>query len=223
MHHEDLIPMTESKHLICAAMVNNVVKSLRYELRAGDEVRMIDISHEIGLKIYESTVLFIFSKAVREVCPNQSIDIKYSLGGGIYCEFEDGTAMRAHETAKIKEKMNQIVEADIVIKKHRMTTHEADKTIAACSANKTSTARFVNSKFINLYEIEGYFGYFYTKMLGKTGLAQHFDVIAESPGCVVMSLIPLRWINLRPISRSPIFSGNFKATAVGASIWMLWM
>ncbi len=187
---EDLIPLTDSKHMICAAFVNNVVKSLRYRLKAGDDVRMIDISHEIGLKIYESTVLFIFSKALRDVCPNRDADVKYSLGGGIYCEYEDGAVMDAQDVAKIKDRMRAIVGHDAAIKKHRLTTHEADKAIASCRANKTGTARFVNSKFINLYEIEGYFGYFYTKMLGKTGLARHFDIVSEPPGCVLMSIDP---------------------------------
>lgn len=187
---EELIPLTSTKYMICAAFVNNVVKSLHYMLKAGDEVRMIDLSHEIGLKIYESTVLFIFSKAVREVFPEQDIDVKYSLGGGIYCELEDGSAMRETDVENIRKVMRRIVDKNDTVKKHRFTTYQADKTIAACRANKTSTARFINSKFINLYEIDGYYGYFYTKMLGKTGLAAQFDIISEPPGCVLMSIDP---------------------------------
>ena len=66
---KELLSLEKNVHMICAAFVNNVVKSLQYTLSEGDEVRFIDIKHEVGYKIYENTTLFIFSKALHDVCP----------------------------------------------------------------------------------------------------------------------------------------------------------
>ncbi len=185
---KELLSLEKNVHMICAAFVNNVVKSLQYTLSEGDEVRFIDIKHEVGYKIYENTTLFIFSKALHDVCPGKDVDVKYSLGGGIYCEFDNGLPITKNDIKNIKERMQSIIDAKIPVKKHRLTTRQADRALNYNKANKTSTERFVNSKFINLYEIDGYFGYFYTKMLDNTGMAEYFDVIEQYPGCVVMSI-----------------------------------
>ena len=60
---KELIPLSARTELVCGAYVNNIVKSLEFSVKNGDDVRMIDVRDEVGMRIYFSTLLLIFSKA----------------------------------------------------------------------------------------------------------------------------------------------------------------
>lgn len=122
---KELIPLSARTELVCGAYVNNIVKSLEFSVKNGDDVRMIDVRDEVGMRIYFSTLLLIFSKATHNVFPEKEISISYSLGGGIYCEFKNREPMTVETIETIKQEMNSIISREIAVQKLKIPWREA--------------------------------------------------------------------------------------------------
>lgn len=187
---EDIINLTDNTYfLICGAFVNHEINSLKHQVSANQEITLIDITTEAGMRIYISTLLLIFSKAANSAFPDKEMSISYSLGGGIFCEFKDHTVMSGGDVQKIKEQMKQIIEKKINIKKHKIPWEEAYLFMRHHKMNSSTEPDlmlYVHAAQISLYEIDDFYGYYYSKVLSKTSDIYSFDLIPFNPGCVIL-------------------------------------
>ncbi|MFA0816279.1 MAG: nucleoside kinase [Anaerofustis sp.] len=186
----DLIPYSGRSHLICGAYVNNIIKSLEFGIKQEDSVRLIDITDEVGMRIYFSTLLLIFSKAAHTVFPEKEISISYSLGGGIYCEFKNREPMTQEMIDSIRKEMAAIIERDIPLKKLKIPWREAYLFMRhhkISSATNPDLMVYVHAREITLYEMDDFYGYYYSKMLLNSKDVYLFDLIKNDPGCVIMA------------------------------------
>jgi uridine kinase len=185
----DYVPESDKRFQICGALVNNTIKSLEYELENEDNVTLFDITTEIGYRIYESTLLLVLECAVSILYPERSLMTSYSLGGGIFCKFRDEPKMDPETVEKIKGKMQELIESDLVIHKIKMPLEEA-KAFARQKKFITSTELLEFCEFdrITFYELMGYYGYYHAKTLSKTGDIKDFDLIVYEPGFVLIGV-----------------------------------
>ena len=187
---KELVPLSSSNELVCGAYVNNLVKSLQFSVKNGDVIRLIDIRDEVGMRIYFSTLLLIFSKATHNVFPDKEMSISYSLGGGIYCEFKNREPMTVETIGMIKNEMNSIISREIAVKKIKIPWREAYLFMRhhkVSSATNPDLMVYVHAHEITLYEMDEFYGYYYSKMLTNSKDIYLFDIVTNEPGCVIMA------------------------------------
>jgi len=104
----------EMKNPILGAMVNNVLEELDFLVFHPISVQFIDITHPDGMRMYVRGLSFILYKAVHELFPEAHLRIDHSIAKGIYCKITaPNNDLSIEDVAKIKHRMQEIVDADI--------------------------------------------------------------------------------------------------------------
>lgn len=115
-----------SEHPVIAAIFNNEYVNLDYEVEEDGTIKLVDISEKQGMKIYRRTLIYILSKAIRNLDLDYNIIVDHQLYNATFCEVE-GKEILEDDLKKINEEMRRIIKKDIPIKKVIMTRDEAKK------------------------------------------------------------------------------------------------
>ena len=142
----------------------------------------------IGYKIYNRTLQFIFIKASLDLFPSSAITIEHSIGEGVFGEIHKEEALTKEDLKKIKERMIELINSDIPIKKIKKKREEAIEIFKEYGMeDKVSLLNHVSFENVSLYELDGRYDYFYGQMAFSTGVIKAFDLIYYDPGFVLMS------------------------------------
>jgi len=181
----------ESDHLIVAAQVNNELQELTYELSEPAKVKFLDFTAEIGMRIYVRSLSFVFIRAVREVLPHCStVTIEHSLAKGLYCEIKSKT-LSIDIIKTIEARMREIIEADELIEKRKITKDEAidifqkDKQI-----DKVRMLKYLSKPEGSIYKCGWLYDFFYGPLVPSTGYLKLFSLQFHSPGVIIQYPLP---------------------------------
>ena len=142
----------------------------------------------IGYKIYNRTLQFIFIKASLDLFPNSTITIEHSIGEGVFGEIHKAEALNEEDLKKIKERMLELINRDIPIKKIKKKREEAIEIFRGYGMeDKVSLLNHVAFENVSLYELDGRYDYFYGQMAFSTGVIKAFDLMYYDPGFILMS------------------------------------
>ena len=111
---------------IIACMCNNEVRSLNYEVNDNDEVQLLDTTSKDGNRIYVRGIMYIMAKALNKLYPQALLSINYHLSNSMYCQI-DNMKVTEEFVQKLKEKMQEIIDKDIEIRKVIMTKEQAEE------------------------------------------------------------------------------------------------
>ena len=167
---------------IIACKCNNEVKSLNYEVEPEDKVELIDTTTRDGRRVYIRGVTYIMAKALYELYPQALLTVNYQLSNSMLCEIEN-MEITEELIKRISEKMHEIVNKNIEIKKVEMTKEEAIKFY-----EKEKTLRGIlqldnkEKEEVSLYFCEEYYNYFYGVMPISTGFIDKFEVVKYHDG-----------------------------------------
>ena len=101
-------------------------------------------------------------------------------------EIKKSYQLEKEDLMKIKDRMLDIVNRDVVIKKIKMRKEEAIKIFKEYGMkDKVSLLEHVNLEFVNLYELDGRYDYFYGQMAYSTGIIKAFDLMYYEPGFII--------------------------------------
>lgn len=175
----------EEKENIIAGMVNNEVKPLNYKLKEKDEVELLDTTTRDGARIYTRGLLFVMAMAFHELYPGIQLTVNYQLSSSMFCEIEH--AVITEEMMKnVKEKMQEIIEKNLPIKKVEMKKEEA---ISFIEKENTGIGRMQlenkEKEEVSFYFCEEYFNYFYGVMPISTGYIKLFDIMKYQDGFLI--------------------------------------
>jgi uridine kinase len=102
------------KNPILGALVNNVLEELTFEVFHPISLQFIDITHPDGMRMYVRGLSFVLYKAVNELFPDSHLLIDHAVSKGIYCKVTVSAYELTHsDVSKIKQRMQEIVDADI--------------------------------------------------------------------------------------------------------------
>lgn len=174
---------------ILAARVNNVVKSMHYEIYKKKVVTFIDASDPDGFRVYERSLYFILYKAVKELYPGQAIVIKHSISGGKYCEFEDPDfVVTAEIAATIEQRMREIVAEDLPFKRKEVRTEEAIQLFEKEGLySKRDLVKSRNQLYASVYKLGNCLNYFYGFLAPSTGYINVFGVKTYENGLLLIT------------------------------------
>lgn len=163
--------------------LNNNYLELTSQITEEGEFEVIDISHQMGMKAYIRTLQFILIRAVCDIFPRAKITIEHSLSRGLFGEIHKEKPLDSEDLIRIKEKMQEIIDADYPIHKVYKTKGEAIKIFEGYGLqDKIRLLRHQDMEGLYLYEINGRYDYFYGLMANSTGIIKLFDLIYYEPG-----------------------------------------
>jgi len=191
----------EGAPLIVAALVDNKLRELFYELDKDCKVSWITLEHSDGIRIYQRTLSFLFIRAAMEVFRDLHVNVRHSLSKGLYCDFDYQRELDENDISKIKIRMNEIIEKGEVIHKASVEVEEA-KTIFEDLEFRTKAKllKYRSHDFINIYTCGWIKNYFYGYMLPNVSYLKCFDVIKYDVGVILR----------HPTTASPIALPTFE-------------
>lgn len=170
---------------IIACMCNNEVKSLNYDIKDKDKVELLDTSTRDGHRIYIRGILYVMAKALEATYPEAELNINYQLSNAMFCDIEN-MPITEEMIEKVKEKMSEIIRADIEITKVIMNKEEAEN-FYNNEKTKKGYAQIDNKQkeSVSLYYCEDYYNYFFGVMPVSTGYTNIFDILKYKNGLLV--------------------------------------
>ena len=174
---------------IILVMVNGRLRELHKHLKADCTIQFITTRDAIGNQTYKRSACLILLKAIYDVAGQDNTDkvvIHYSVGYGYFFTMKGGTALTQEFIDRVKERMHEIVDANLPIMKRSVNTDEA---IALFHKHhmydKEKLFNYRRVSRVNLYSIESFEDYFYGFMANHTGYIKYFDLFLYEGGFVL--------------------------------------
>ena len=112
---------------VVSAKVNNTSQGLKFRLYHNRDVEFLDACSGSGHRVYVRSLCFVLYKAVSDVFPGSKLFIEHPLARGYYCNFKKrtGEPLSDDDIARICQRMQEVIDADIPFRRVETTTEEA--------------------------------------------------------------------------------------------------
>ncbi|MDK0908391.1 nucleoside kinase [Clostridium perfringens] len=151
------------------------------------DIELINISDPHGKIAYSRTLQFVCIKATLDLFKDARINIEHSISKGTFGEIHKEKALDEEDILKIKKKMQEIINKNIIIEKIKMPKKEAIDIFKFYKMqDKVDLLHWVQEEYVNLYKLEDRYDYFYGDMAYSTGVLKYFDLLYYNPGFILM-------------------------------------
>ena len=152
--------------------------------------------------MYHRGVSFLLVKAARDILGDVAhVVIEHSLRGNLYCEIRNPKVeMTAELLKQLEDKMQEYVAADLPIGKKIFRKDRAMEIVKRQGMqDKAELFRFRRASSVNLYELDGFYDYFYGYMPPTTGVLKVFGLSAHEKGFLLRFPDPENPAELLPL------------------------
>jgi len=181
---------------VLAAIVDNQLKELSYEIYVPNHIRFIDYSHPDGQRTYIRSLNFVVQKAVSDIFPQYSLVIDYNLQNGMYAELrnlerdEDGSPkefpLGEKDIEAITKRVKELIDEDLPFTRHKIRTEEAVKMFRRNNRPEKALLHELRGKFFTtVYFLDGYPDHFYGPLVESTGVLTVWDIEFFSRGFLI--------------------------------------
>lgn len=187
---------------ILLARQGNNLQELGSEIRDEEAVTFYDLRDGEGMRVYHRGVSLVLIKAVRDVFgENARVQIEHNLRGNLYCEIlHMEKPLDAEMLSRIVARMKEIIDADLPIAKRTFRKDEAIEIVKREHLEpKAKLFRFRRASNVNLYELEGFYDYFYGYMPLSTGVLKVFALELYGNGFLIRFPNPEKPEELLPL------------------------
>ncbi len=156
-------------------------ESIRKAMAASDgQVQLLYYQDPTGKDVYTRTAQFILFLAIRQLWPKARATMNCTVGAGLYIRV---TGANWFSAAKVKAQVQKIVEQDISLQRHRISTKEAiDYYTAQGQDDKARLLSYREMPTLDVYQYEDFVDYFYGEMAPSTGFLRVWDIIDAPEG-----------------------------------------
>lgn len=201
----------EHTSTIVAAMVNGELRELTWALTTDAQIRFLDLSTDDGQRIYIRSLSFLLVRAAKDILPDSQISIEHSLGNGLYVELRGSHLLTEEDVPVLEERMRQLAQADLPFKKGQLPLNRAQEIFRRQGQlDKAELLNYRKKGYLNLYELDGLYDYFFGYMVPSTGFLDKFALHFYLPGMIL--LFPNRYQPevLPPYQDQPKLAGIFR-------------
>lgn len=181
-------------NMIALIASNGRIRELFKKINRDCTVTFFTLRDDVGHKTYVRTATMLFFKAVFDVFGEacaRNCRVEFTVGNGSFVNPGEDITPTAENAEKIKRRMTELVEAGTPFMKRTCPLDEAmDLFKRQGMKDKEKLFRYRMNSQVNIYEIEGYYDYYYGYMLPNAGYVKYFDVINYENG--FMLLLPTR-------------------------------
>ncbi|MCI9400983.1 MAG: nucleoside kinase [Lachnospiraceae bacterium] len=177
-------------HQIALAVRNGKIRELFKKVDKDCTIEFLTVSDDTGHKTYNRTATIILMKAITEVVGADKIDrikMEFAIGNGYYCSKSGDFEVTDELVEQVKAKMQEYIDKDLCIIKKSMPLDEANALFETQKmTDKVSLFRYRGNSTVNVYNLDGYYDYFYGFMLPSTGYVKHFDLQKYKDGFMLI-------------------------------------
>lgn len=175
---------------IALVLVNGKIRELMKRVDRDCELDFITYRDAIGHKTYVRSAIMLMMKAIKDVAGMEAavnVKVEFTIGPGYYCSFKNGLKLDEKTIARIKERMAQLVDMDMMVTKK---AYPADEAIALFDSlgmkDKVSLFTYRRSSSINVYCLGDYYDYYYGYMMPSTGYVKYYDLFPYEEGLILL-------------------------------------
>ena len=210
-----------SKHRVIAAKVNNVCQGLKYRAFNSRQVEFLDYTSYVGRSVYCSSLCFLLCKAAKDLFPEGRIVLRRPISKGYFCSLEkgDGTQLVQADVDAISARMREIVEADMLFRRHEVRTEEAIEMFQNLGyEDKVSLLETSAEVYVNYYTLDGTPDYYYEALVPSTGYIKVWGLDMYRGGMLLRVPNRHKPEELAPFVEQPktfeVFSENLKWNSI---------
>lgn len=178
------------KEPIALVIINGKIRELMKRVDRDCELTFATYGDAIGHKTYVRSAIMLLMKAIKDVAGYETAaatKVEFAIGSGYYCRFRDGFSLDEKQIVRVKERMQELVEADIPVTKKAYPAEEAVALFKEYGMNdKVKLFRYRRSSTINVYCLGDYYDYYYGYMLPSTGYVSCFDLLPYENGLILL-------------------------------------
>ena len=162
-------------------------ESIRQAMAASNgQVQLLYYQDPTGKDTYTRTAQFVLFLAIRQLWPKARATMNCTVGAGLYIRV---TGADWFSAAKVKAQVQKIVEQDIPLIRHRISTKDAiDYYTAQGQDDKARLLSYREMPTLDVYQHEDFVDYFYGEMAPSTGFLRVWDIIDAPEG--IMFIFP---------------------------------
>lgn len=160
-----------------SARVNNKVEGLSFKVYNHKDVEFLDITSDSGMRTYVRTLFFVLTKAVDELYVGGKIVIEHPVSKGYFCNLHIGRAVTQTDVDAIKQRMQEIVQADMPLHHVNCTTEEAIELFRNEGRSDVVTLLETTGRlYSTYYRLGDKIDYYYGSLLTSTGKIHLFEL-----------------------------------------------
>lgn len=175
---------------IALVVVDGKIQELMKRANHDCELEFLTYEDVIGHKAYVRSAVMLMMKAIKDVVGMEAavnVKVDFTIGAGYYCSFKNGLKIDGQTIEKIKDRMGELADMDMLVTKK---SYPADEAVALFKElgmkDKVSLFRYRRSSTINVYCLGDYYDYYYGYMLPSTGYIKYFDLFAYEEGMILL-------------------------------------
>ena len=169
-----------------SAKVNNKVESLDFQVYYNKDIEFLDIANSSGMRTYVRSLFFILVKAVEELYPQGSISLEHPISKGYFCKLHIGRTIGLDDVQRIKQKMQEIIAADIPYTRTESHTEEVVRLFE--KRGMMDKARLLDTYgqlYSYYYQLGDTVDCYYSSLVPSTGYIRLFDIVKYYDGLLL--------------------------------------
>ena len=174
---------------IVLAVVNNKLQELFHTLESDCTISFETTKSTAGHKAYKRSACLLLISAFYDIVGKENIDffrVEFSIGAGYYCFCKGNFRLDEELIGRIKDRMNEIVKEDAVIKKESRDLSEMLECFKKEGrTDKEKLFKYRRHSGINIYTLNGYEDYYYGYMVPSAGYIRYFDLLLHDDGLIL--------------------------------------
>ena len=179
---------------VVSARVNNTSQGLKFRLFQNRDVEFLNAREGSGHRVYVRSLSFLLYKATQDVFPGSKLFIEHSLSRGYYCNLRKSGVRRQEsedkvtddDVAKIKARMQEIVDLDMPFRRTEATNEEAVRVFSERGfADKVKLLETSGQIYSDYYTLGDTVDYYYGPLVPSAGYLQVWDLERYEDGLLL--------------------------------------
>ena len=184
----DIYPATgvELPYPVISARVNNVAQGLGYKVYNNKSVEYLDVRDPSAMRTYVRSLCFVLYKAVSELFSNVELFIRHPVSNGYYCSVNVGRTITVEDVSAIKNKMKEIIAADIPFKLFENRVDDAIQIFKGNGRNdKVKLLETSGALYTRYHKLGDTVDSYYGNLVPSTGFLYLFDIVKYYDGLLL--------------------------------------
>lgn len=176
--------------MIALVAVNGKIRELFKKVTKDCQLEFFTLGDDVGHKTYVRTATMLFLKGISDVFGAEAARescVEFTIGHGLYVNTLGRASVTAESAEKIKARMRELAERKVPFMKRSYPLEDAMELFREKGMkDKEKLFHYRMSSLVNIYEIDGYYDYYYGYMLPNAGYVKWYDVIPYEEGFMLL-------------------------------------
>jgi uridine kinase len=197
---------------IVAAIVNGELRELTYPINMEAKVAAETMADPDGARIYRRSLTFLLEMAFADLFPKGKLNIDHSVSsGGYYCQVARRKQLSALEISRLKERMQELVEADLSFERKEVPLAEAVEYFRTRGYDdKVQLLAHRRKDYLTLYRLGERMDYHHGYMVPSSGYLRWFDLTPTNGGFTLRFPRRYKPTELLPLPEYPKLLAAFR-------------